>query len=173
MRCTLMFFVVWNFLLYYVIFFFFFFNDTATTEIYTLSLHDALPISFPNGVRLSADGAFLIVDDSASRWVWSFQIQPDGSLSQGDSFYRLEMPDETSATGADGMTVDSEGWLYVATKIGIQVLDTQGRVVAILNKPQPGSLSNLVFGGPNRDVLYATAGDKVFRRPMRRKGLAN
>ena len=26
------------------IFFFFFFNDTATTEIYTLSLHDALPI---------------------------------------------------------------------------------------------------------------------------------
>ena len=26
---------------------FFFFNDTATTEIYTLSLHDALPISFP------------------------------------------------------------------------------------------------------------------------------
>src|SRR5256885_7205087 len=33
-------------------FFFFFFNDTATTEIYTLSLHDALPISLataPNG----------------------------------------------------------------------------------------------------------------------------
>src|ERR1019366_10804650 len=28
-----------------VCFFFFFFNDTATTEIYTLSLHDALPIS--------------------------------------------------------------------------------------------------------------------------------
>src|SRR6266496_6847771 len=27
-----------------VLFFFFFFNDTATTEIYTLSLHDALPI---------------------------------------------------------------------------------------------------------------------------------
>src|SRR5262247_4498199 len=31
-------------------FFFFFFNDTATTEIYTLSLHDALPIS-PLGAR--------------------------------------------------------------------------------------------------------------------------
>src|SRR3712207_8240869 len=29
---------------------FFFFNDTATTEIYTLSLHDALPISFENTV---------------------------------------------------------------------------------------------------------------------------
>src|SRR5256885_17212477 len=34
------------------IFFFFFFNDTATTEIYTLSLHDALPIC----VRRDADG---------------------------------------------------------------------------------------------------------------------
>src|SRR3990170_9099229 len=31
----------------YFFFFFFFFNDTATTEIYTLSLHDALPISAP------------------------------------------------------------------------------------------------------------------------------
>src|SRR2546426_7232338 len=36
--------------------FFFFFNDTATTEIYTLSLHDALPISpraAPRGARAS------------------------------------------------------------------------------------------------------------------------
>src|SRR6266511_1862796 len=31
--------------------FFFFFNDTATTEIYTLSLHDALPISWPTRRR--------------------------------------------------------------------------------------------------------------------------
>src|SRR6266550_8351047 len=31
--------------LFFLFFFFFFFNDTATTEIYTLSLHDALPIS--------------------------------------------------------------------------------------------------------------------------------
>src|SRR2546430_7442891 len=35
-----------------LIFFFFFFNDTATTEIYTLSLHDALPILF--GVEFRA-----------------------------------------------------------------------------------------------------------------------
>src|SRR6266581_9686103 len=31
----------------YILFLFFFFNDTATTEIYTLSLHDALPIRAP------------------------------------------------------------------------------------------------------------------------------
>src|SRR5216683_7704111 len=33
------------FLFFFLFFFFFFFNDTATTEIYTLSLHDALPIT--------------------------------------------------------------------------------------------------------------------------------
>src|SRR3954449_3732086 len=36
----------------YLVFFFFFFNDTATTEIYTLSLHDALPISRLNSSTL-------------------------------------------------------------------------------------------------------------------------
>src|SRR2546425_6145191 len=36
---------------------FFFFNDTATTEIYTLSLHDALPISIRTGARPQGDGA--------------------------------------------------------------------------------------------------------------------
>src|SRR6185437_17178205 len=37
-------------------FVFFFFNDTATTEIYTLSLHDALPISLSEGVPLRHPG---------------------------------------------------------------------------------------------------------------------
>src|SRR2546426_9510970 len=41
-----------------VTFFFFFFNDTATTEIYTLSLHDALPIS-PQGLAAGAGGGRL------------------------------------------------------------------------------------------------------------------
>src|SRR5215211_8699549 len=38
-------------------FFFFFFNDTATTEIYTLSLHDALPSSGPVTSAVAASGA--------------------------------------------------------------------------------------------------------------------
>src|SRR5215475_15996499 len=37
-------------------FFFFFFNDTATTEIYTLSLHDALPILNPRLLRRATGG---------------------------------------------------------------------------------------------------------------------
>jgi len=44
-----------------ILFFFFFFNDTATTEIYTLSLHDALPISKRDGWEFQA------VQDALSR----------------------------------------------------------------------------------------------------------
>src|SRR5260370_42446072 len=45
------FFSIWVF---YILSFFFFFNDTATTEIYTLSLHDALPIYPAPGLASSA-----------------------------------------------------------------------------------------------------------------------
>ena len=38
----------------YIYIYFFFFNDTATTEIYTLSLHDALPISRLDSTRLDS-----------------------------------------------------------------------------------------------------------------------
>src|SRR6266540_7524150 len=49
--------------LYTYMFFFFFFNDTATTEIYTLSLHDALPISAPDLLDGRPCQTFAGVDD--------------------------------------------------------------------------------------------------------------
>src|SRR2546430_17570349 len=52
-----------------ILFFFFFFNDTATTEIYTLSLHDALPIY----LVLEA-GAEDLKDDGSS---WYIVTPPD------------------------------------------------------------------------------------------------
>src|SRR2546429_8425548 len=42
------------------IFSFFFFNDTATTEIYTLSLHDALPILATSDWRMAASSAISV-----------------------------------------------------------------------------------------------------------------
>src|SRR5579872_7545915 len=42
--CLVLFLLFLSFVLFPCLLFFFFFNDTATTEIYTLSLHDALPI---------------------------------------------------------------------------------------------------------------------------------
>jgi gluconolactonase len=131
-------------------------------------------ILFPNGVRLSPDESLLLVADTASKWVWSFQVQKDGSLANGEAFYHLELPDDVDRgmlrSGADGMTLDREGYLYVATKLGIQVCDQPGRVVGIISYPQAGDASNLVFGGPDLQTLYLTDGDKVYRRKLRRKG---
>jgi gluconolactonase len=128
-------------------------------------------IGFPNGILLSPDQKLLIVADYASRWVWSFSVDPDGSLRNGQPFYRLETDDEAPDAAPDGMTVDTEGYLYVATRLGIQVCDPPGRVVAIIRKPQASVLTNVVFGGPKLDTLYVTAGDKVFRRRVRRHGV--
>ena len=132
-------------------------------------------IGFPNGVRLTPDHSLLLVADSLSRWVWSFQIQPDGSLAQGLAFHRLEIEDEVgegqTRTGADGLTVDTESFVYVCTRLGLQVNDPAGRTLAVLLKPEGKDISNTVFGGPSLDTLYVTAGDKVYRRPSRRQGV--
>ncbi|MFN7921065.1 MAG: SMP-30/gluconolactonase/LRE family protein [Bryobacteraceae bacterium] len=126
---------------------------------------------FPNGVVMSPDQSLVMVDDSRSKWVWSFQVQPDGSLANGQPFYRLETLDESSSTSADGMTIDSEGYLYVTSKLGVQVCDQPGRVVAVIAKPHAGSISNVVFGGKDLDWLYVTAGDRVYRRHVMRHGV--
>ena len=68
-------------------------------------------LAFPSGLALSPDHALLAVADALGRWVWSFQPHPDGSLRNGQPFYRLETRDESSAAGAGGMTVDGEGFL--------------------------------------------------------------
>src|SRR5258708_28755808 len=56
--------------------FFFFFNDTATTEIYTLSLHDALPISR----RLLLDDPFVCAQPAAVEWRYQQLALPPGGL---------------------------------------------------------------------------------------------
>lgn len=121
----------------------------------------------PNGIAISPDQSLLAVADSGSGWVWSFQIQPDGTLAHGQPFYRLEGP------GADGITFSAEGRLYAAVLggSGLQIFDQLGRVVGIVNQPQLGSLTNVVFAGPEMKTLYVTAGDKVFRRKIRQKGV--
>jgi gluconolactonase len=49
--------------------------------------------------------------------------------------------------------------------MGIQVCDQAGRVQLILPTPN-GRLSNLVFGGEKFDILYATCGDRVYKRKL-------
>src|SRR5258708_32541742 len=56
---------------------FFFFNDTATTEIYTLSLHDALPISTPSPAY---EGAFLTNSEVFTARAMSCKLSMNTSL---------------------------------------------------------------------------------------------
>jgi enterochelin esterase-like enzyme/sugar lactone lactonase YvrE len=130
-------------------------------------------INWPRSVRLSPDQSLLVVDEPHDKWVWSFTIEPDGSLANGEPFYRLETPDDSSDPDAGGMAFDTEGFLYVATVLGIEVCDQPGRVNSIINKPQgmTDGVANLVFGGPNMQWLYATDGDKMYRRQVKRQGV--
>src|SRR5258708_26391447 len=68
----------------------FFFNDTATTEIYTLSLHDALPICFvPQAVREKA--AQQLAEDPEKSWRGEFPILPADRSEEHTS--ELQSPD--------------------------------------------------------------------------------
>jgi len=119
---------------------------------------------------LSPDQSLLAVADPDGRAVWSYRIAPDGTLRDGQPFFRVESPEGESA-GLGGMAVDSEGFLYVASAVGVQVFDQPGRLTAILSGPPGAPVSRIVFAGPQRDTLYAAAGDALFRRPLRRKGV--
>jgi sugar lactone lactonase YvrE len=126
-------------------------------------------LHYANGVTLSPDQTLLYVADYRSHWVYSYVIQPDGSLQYKQQYYWLHMADTVDSSQADGMRVDRDGRLYVATKMGIQVCDQAGRVNAILPTPN-GRVSNLTFGGANFDTLFATCGDKIYKRKLKVKG---
>jgi sugar lactone lactonase YvrE len=128
-------------------------------------------IEFPSGVTLSPDQTLLYVSDLVGQLVYSFQIQPDGSLAHKQRYFHLHMPDDPRGSGADGLCVDVAGRLYVASSVGVQFCDQAGRVNGILNKPEPTAwASSVCFGGKNRDELFLAAGDKVWKRKLKVKG---
>ena len=128
-------------------------------------------IARPNGVILTPDQSQLIVADTNGPTVYVFQIQPDGKLAFKQPYFTHHLPDWMGESGADGMTVDAQGRLYVATKVGLEVFDQAGKVNAIISRPQNAWLSNAAFGGKDLDTLYVTCGDKVFKRKTKTKGV--
>jgi gluconolactonase len=126
-------------------------------------------LRFSNGLCMSPDQSLLYVADSRSHWVYSYQIQPDGSLAHKQKYYHLHVPDTADDSGADGMRTDRDGRLYVATRLGLQVCDQAGRVNCIIPTPN-GKISNLTFGGPKFDTIYATCGERVYSRKVKVAG---
>ena len=126
-------------------------------------------LRFANGVTLSPDQSLLYVADYRSHWIYSYVIRPDGTLAHKQRYFWLHEPDTIDQSSADGMKVDREGRLYVATALGVQICDQPGRVHAIIPTPN-GRITNLTFGGPKFDTLYATCADKVYKRKLNTTG---
>ena len=128
-------------------------------------------IKFANGLCLSPDQTQMYVTESASHWVWVFQIKPDGKLINKQKFGWLHVLDSDENAWSDGIKCDTAGRIYVATLSGIQVLDQLGRVNAIIPVPKTkGQVSNLCFGGSGFDTLYVTCVNKVFKRKVKVRG---
>jgi len=127
-------------------------------------------LRYAKGIALSPDQTLLYVSDYQSHWVYSYQIRKDGLLDYKQRFYWLHEPDSADDSGAAGMRVDREGRLYVATRMGIQICDQAGRVQCIIPTPN-GRVTNLCFGGEGFDILFATCGDKVYKRKLNAHGV--
>jgi len=126
-------------------------------------------LKYSNGVTLSPDQTLLYVADFRSHWVYSYVVRADGTLTSKQKFFWIQVPDTGDQSNADGMRVDTDGRLYVATAMGVQVCDQAGRVQCILPTPNR-RLSNVTFGGEKFDTLYATCGDRVYKRKLKVKG---
>ncbi len=122
-------------------------------------------VKYINGIALTTDDKRLYLTGSGEKYVFAFDVAPDGSLSNKRPFARLFSPDSrwrkgNPSSNADGMTIDSEGNIYIATALGIQVFDNKGGYLGILKFPQ--SPSHCVFGGNDLTTLYVTARDHVY-----------
>ena len=125
----------------------------------------------PNGVILWPGEGTLVVTDREEPHLWTFRIEADGSLNHKERYYLpLQIPSSQQRPGSDGMTVDDRGRLYVATFAGVQMFDPTGRMGGVIAKPQEKFLSNVTFGGPGYNILYATSTDKVYRRKVKPTG---
>jgi sugar lactone lactonase YvrE/enterochelin esterase-like enzyme len=128
-------------------------------------------LKFPNGVTLSPDQTQLYATESASHWVWIYKIKQDGTLAFKQRYGWLHVPDTEENAWSDGLRCDTAGRVYVATRLGIQIMDQLGRVNAILPLPSSkGQPSNVCFGGADFNILYVTCFDKVYRRKLKTQG---
>ncbi len=137
-----------------------YYTDDRDGKIYLVPAHgkrrmvsDA--VARASGITITPDQTFLLVTQATeSKWGYSLQIKVDGGLTNCQAFYDLHLPYGALTSGAVGLVTDSNGWFYVSSTDGIQMLDQAGRVNAILSNPgdKPAILA---FGGSDRMTLYA------------------
>ena len=107
----------------------------------------------PNGLVGTPDGKTLYVADIGAGTTYSYAVRDDGTLGEKRQFCNA---------GSDGMTIDSEGNLYLTGGDGVTVVDRAGRRVAQLPVPGEGWTSNVCFGGSDLRTLFISAGTGLY-----------
>lgn len=120
-------------------------------------------------LALSPDHTLVYSADPLSHWIYSSQIQPGGKQAYKQRFGWLHVPDTEDNAGAGNIICDREGRIYVATNMGVQILDQTGRVNAILPSPG-GAAAKIAFGGRDFDTLYVRAKGKTYSRKLKTRG---
>jgi gluconolactonase len=138
------------------------------------ALRVAEDIRRPNGIMLSVDETTLYVNDTQGPALLSFDVLADGSVANRREFAAYDgvttNPDGSLASGADGLAIDSEGRLYVATTIGVQVFDTAGTALGTI--PVSRAPQNLAFAGPDKQTLYIVGRGAAYKLAMVSRGFA-
>jgi gluconolactonase len=131
------------------------------------------PIWRPNGIQLSPDEKILYVNDSYGEYILAFDIQPDGTVTNGRNFAKYArvgmLPSGIASSQSDGLVVDPEGRLYTCALGGVQVFSASGEylgTVPISVRPQ-----NLAFAGPDKKSLYVVGAGVAFKIDMLSQGL--
>ncbi|HEY2840433.1 MAG TPA: SMP-30/gluconolactonase/LRE family protein [Pirellulales bacterium] len=122
----------------------------------------------PNGVNLSPDEKTLYVIPTLREEMMSYPITAPGKLGPGRVFCKLAQLEGRNGGGGDGCAVDSRGNLYIASGLGVQVFDPQGKALGVIALAKA---SNCKFGGPDFKTLYVTAQTKVYAVPMEVAGI--
>jgi gluconolactonase len=129
-------------------------------------LIDDLPA--PNGVILSPDEKTLYVCPSGQAEMMAHQVKSPGAIDGGRVFCTLKQAEGQSGQGADGLTIDTGGNLYITTHLGLQVFSPQGELLGVIAVPEKPA--NVAFGGPDNKTLYVTARTSLYTIPMKATG---
>lgn len=128
-------------------------------------------IERPNGVALSPDERTLYVANTAGEWVVAFDLDAQGVATGKRDFAKLAGLQQTEAgprSGADGLAVDAQGRVYVASTAGVQVFSPKGEALGIITLPK--APQNLAFAGKDRSTLYVVGRGSVYRIETQTQG---
>jgi len=122
----------------------------------------------PNGVILSPDEKSLYVIPSLEKEMWAYPIETPGKLGSGKVLCELQQAPGATNGGGDGLTIDTNGNLYITSALGIQVVSPEGKILGIIGFPEQPA--NVTFGGPDHRTLFVTARKSLYSVSMEATG---